>query len=673
MKLCPQSTPQLVSRLVEAPPRRIVVSGPSGFLGARILDVLLQTHQLREEAGREPGELVLLSSSPGRLMSRIGSKYGHRIKTIRASRVDYFTQHDKAVWRDHLGSLGVGGHSESVFLNLAAVAGPQRGGKDAMQKVNYEAAIAAAAACEDLGVSHFIQSSTQATNSERAGQVPYSRGKAMADFHLASQIRSMPVTIACVGLLYCRESRSVGQDLGPQKLNLIDLSVLPFTPIMGSGRAPIQPQEVWDAALRFACLAFMDPATRPKQVVRSSKRLQRLQSRSGSAAAHPEVQSFLDSRSAAGGGGGGATGLSSGSIYSSPPPRSRSLRIYDAVGPQTMSMKDMLTRFGLLQGNRNFRPVHIDYRNMESILNIMSLGNLNRQFVSLLRSEQDNLKGEPFIGDPTAWDQLAGPDEGARMTDLDDILPPADERGHPLPIFKFPFFTLIKLVVKHPKVILPGIRLTMELAANCIAQGVFMPKSKALSAAQQEALFLVQYGNDLDVSEVAVSQLRKEFEKFDVGKKGELDEHEAMLLMEAEWSRVSQETTDNDGNKKPGSPDSFQQLRDTFDEMDMDGNGQLSFMEWACIVFGKDAAAAAGGGAGGAGGAGGGEGGAGEEGRDEEVEESERREEVAAEKPKVDVSGVEAAEVMEAEGKLQSSGGRQVDGIGRGSERVATG
>ena len=42
-----------------------------------------------------------------------------------------------------------------------------------------------------------------------------------------------------------------------------------------------------------------------------------------------------------------------------------------------------------------------------------------------------------------------------------------------------------------------------------------MPKSKALSAAQHEALFLVQYGNDLDVSEVAVSQLRKEFEKFE--------------------------------------------------------------------------------------------------------------------------------------------------------------
>ena len=34
-------------------------------------------------------------------------------------------------------------------------------------------------------------------------QVPYSQGKAMADFYL-SQIAQMPVTIACVGLLYCK-------------------------------------------------------------------------------------------------------------------------------------------------------------------------------------------------------------------------------------------------------------------------------------------------------------------------------------------------------------------------------------------------------------------------------------------------------------------------------------
>jgi hypothetical protein len=35
------------------------------------------------------------------------------------------------------------------------------------------------------------------------------------------------------------------------------------------------------------------------------------------------------------------------------------------------------------------RPIFVDYRNFERVLNVASLGNLNRQFVSLLRSEQD--------------------------------------------------------------------------------------------------------------------------------------------------------------------------------------------------------------------------------------------------------------------------------------------
>jgi hypothetical protein len=42
-------------------------------------------------------------------------------------------------------------------VNLAAVAGP----------------LAAAKACEILGVSHWVQSSTQATNAERGGQVRF--------------------------------------------------------------------------------------------------------------------------------------------------------------------------------------------------------------------------------------------------------------------------------------------------------------------------------------------------------------------------------------------------------------------------------------------------------------------------------------------------------------------
>lgn len=40
-----------------------------------------------------------------------------------------------------------------------------------MMDVNYNAPVAAASACERLGFGHWVQSSTQATNAERAGQV----------------------------------------------------------------------------------------------------------------------------------------------------------------------------------------------------------------------------------------------------------------------------------------------------------------------------------------------------------------------------------------------------------------------------------------------------------------------------------------------------------------------
>jgi hypothetical protein len=44
---------------------------------------------------------------------------------------------------------------------------------------------------------------TQATKAERAGQVPYSRWKAMADFSL-SRLKKLPVSVCVLGLLYCR-------------------------------------------------------------------------------------------------------------------------------------------------------------------------------------------------------------------------------------------------------------------------------------------------------------------------------------------------------------------------------------------------------------------------------------------------------------------------------------
>jgi hypothetical protein len=88
----------------------------------------------------------------------------------RASRVDYYTQHDPTVWKDNFLSLGLEGE-DCVFVNLAAVAGPVAGIKDAMMDVNYKAPVAAAQAASELKFGHWVQSSTQATRAERAGQV----------------------------------------------------------------------------------------------------------------------------------------------------------------------------------------------------------------------------------------------------------------------------------------------------------------------------------------------------------------------------------------------------------------------------------------------------------------------------------------------------------------------
>lgn len=121
---------------------------------------------------------------------------------------------------------------DAVFVNLAAVAGPVAGIQDAMMDVNYRAPLAAARAAEALGFGHWIQSSTQATNAERFGQVPYSRAKAMADYALA-RAKTLPVSIACLGLLYSKDDGLIGQQRKNESLvNLIDLALLPLTPIM---------------------------------------------------------------------------------------------------------------------------------------------------------------------------------------------------------------------------------------------------------------------------------------------------------------------------------------------------------------------------------------------------------------------------------------------------------
>lgn len=96
--------------------------------------------------------------------------------------------------------------------------------------------------------------------------------------------------------------------------------------------------------------------------------------------------------------------------------RTFTLRHYDAVGPETLSILELLERFARYRHNATgFRPVSVEYINFERMLNAASLGNLNRQFISLLRSEQAS--EQPILGNPQVWARLLG--EGARLTTLD--------------------------------------------------------------------------------------------------------------------------------------------------------------------------------------------------------------------------------------------------------------
>lgn len=115
--------------------------------------------------------------------------------------------------------------------------------------------------------------------------------------------------------------------------------------------APLQPLEVDDAAHRLAYLALTEPAARPVQ-----------RHVFGQEAWARESWARLIAQNQ----------------------RHFTLRVYDAVGPDTLSMLELMHVFARLNG-RTLRPVLVDYRNFELVLNVASLGNLNRQFVSLLR------------------------------------------------------------------------------------------------------------------------------------------------------------------------------------------------------------------------------------------------------------------------------------------------
>jgi hypothetical protein len=100
--------PSTIEKFLSASPKKIMISGPSGFLGSRVLECILAAHRIRKSKDLNPGEVILLSGSPGKLMSKLYATYGtDNMSTVRATRVDYYKQHDVDTWIDQLGSLGM--------------------------------------------------------------------------------------------------------------------------------------------------------------------------------------------------------------------------------------------------------------------------------------------------------------------------------------------------------------------------------------------------------------------------------------------------------------------------------------------------------------------------------------------------------------------------------------
>eukprot|EP01035_Chromulina_nebulosa_P031994 gene31994-42693_t len=86
-----------------------------------------------------------------------------------------------------------------------------------------------------------------------------------------------------------------------------------------------------------------------------------------------------------------------------------------------------------------------------------------------------------------------------------------------------------------------------------------------LSIEEQRELFLWKYR---DVSREEVTDMMKDFMKHDIGNKGHLDEHEAMMLLEGR-----------------GIVKTAKELRAMISTMDVDNNHRLSFVEWCCAIF----------------------------------------------------------------------------------------
>jgi len=88
------------------------------------------------------------------------------------------------------------------------------------------------------------------------------------------------------------------------------------------------------------------------------------------------------------------------------------------------------------------------------MLNNASLGNLNRQFISLLRSEQAS--EQPILGNPRVWARLLG--DNARLLTLDQAFAvdaqaaAAGEAGVVKVPPRFPLWSMLQWSMSNPKV-----------------------------------------------------------------------------------------------------------------------------------------------------------------------------------------------------------------------------
>lgn len=86
----------------------------------------------------------------------------------------------------------------------------------------------------------------------------------------------------------------------------------------------------------------------------------------------------------------------------------------------------------------------------------------------------------------------------------------------------------------------------------------------------QAEFFLLKFGKDGDLKRDHVLDLCTQFKKFDKRKQGELEEDEAMQILEARDNVTS-----------------FVELRKLVAQIDVDKNRKLSFLEWACAIYKK--------------------------------------------------------------------------------------